>query len=270
MSPGTTVISLEAFGARIGVRAPESIAPDLSLRLPPRANISTSSAFDATYTIENAVLDSDGEGAVYDVWRDEEPLGRYTTLDSVRLTIESDMHFRVALAARGFLFVHAGVVERHGRVIVIPGRTLAGKSSLVMALVRAGATYYSDEYAVIDGDGLIHPYRKPLSERVDGEPSIRLHSPESLGGPGDARARPMGLALITRYRPEARWDPEPVSRAEALMALFENTVVARERPSFALELLAKAVKDTAALKGDRPEAEDTAASLLDVLHPLSR
>ena len=37
-----------------------------------------------------------------------------------------------------------------GRAIVIPGRTFSGKSTLVAELVRAGATYYSDEYAVED------------------------------------------------------------------------------------------------------------------------
>jgi uridine kinase len=41
--------------------------------------------------------------------------------------------------------------------IAIPGRSFSGKTSLVTALVRAGAVYYSDEFAVIDRDGLVRP-----------------------------------------------------------------------------------------------------------------
>ena len=33
------------------------------------------------------------------------------------------------------------------------------------ALVRAGAEYYSDEFAPLDAGGLVHPFAKPLSIR---------------------------------------------------------------------------------------------------------
>lgn len=57
---------------------------------------------------------------------------------------------------------------------MVPGRTLSGKSSLVLALVKAGADYYSDEYAVFDGSGRVHPYSKPLSRRSgSGPPRLR-------------------------------------------------------------------------------------------------
>jgi hypothetical protein len=136
---------------------------------------------------------------------------------------------------------------------------------LVLALVEAGATYYSDEYAVIDPDGLVHPYRKPLSERVANQPRPRLHAPESLGASGDADALPMGLTVISRYVSGAPWAPDPVSQAHAHMALFDNTVVARERPEFTLELLAKAVARTEAIESDRSEAAEAASDLLKAL-----
>jgi len=52
-----------------------------------------------------------------------------------------------------------------------------------------------------------------------------------------------------------------------MVALFDNTVVARSRPEFALTVLAKAVKGTRALEGDRGEASEMAAALLDALRP---
>jgi len=46
------------------------------------------------------------------------------------------------------------------------------------------------------------------------------------------------------------------------MALFDNTVVARIRPEFALTVLAKAVESTTGLEGDRGEAAEMTSALL--------
>ena len=45
-----------------------------------------------------------------------------------------------------------------GGALLLPGGSFTGKTTLVGALVRAGAVYYSDQYALLDEDGLIHPY----------------------------------------------------------------------------------------------------------------
>jgi hypothetical protein len=34
---------------------------------------------------------------------------------------------------------------------------MMGKTTLVVALLRAGAHYYTDDFALLDGDGLVHP-----------------------------------------------------------------------------------------------------------------
>ena len=49
-----------------------------------------------------------------------------------------------------------------------------------VALGRAGALYYSDEYAPLDGEGFVHPYPKPLSLRKGG--GHIDHDVASLGG----------------------------------------------------------------------------------------
>jgi hypothetical protein len=81
---------------------------------------------------------------------------------AVLQALEADLHFQVALRAQPTLFVHAGVVRWRRKAIVIPGRSMSGKSSLVAALVRAGATYYSDEYAVLDRAGRVWPFARRL------------------------------------------------------------------------------------------------------------
>src|SRR5262249_36246454 len=88
-----------------------------------------------------------------------------TTSEACLRTFEADVQLHVAEMAPERVFVHAGVVAYQGRGILLPGRSFAGKSTLVRELVQAGAQYYSDEYAVLDADGAVHPYPRPLSIR---------------------------------------------------------------------------------------------------------
>ena len=266
MTPLHTAIAFEAFGARIAIRITKLFASDLRPRLPPRARLITSEAYDTVYSVKRISPPSSSDHAEYRLTRDGVGIGSFRSLSLVCRELESDMHFRVALAARDFLFVHAGVVQWKGQAIVVPGRTETGKSSLVMALVNAGGQYFSDEYAVLDREGRVHPYPKPLSQRREGGPP-RLQSPKALGGEEGAPAVPMGLAVITRFRDGAAWNPQRISKAQVMMALFENTVVARSRPEFALAVLARAVTGTEGLEGDRGEASEMAPALLDAVRP---
>jgi hypothetical protein len=101
--------------------------------------------------------------------------------------LESDLHRSVAERARRWCFVHAGVVGWRGRVIVIPGRSHSGKTTLVAEWLRAGALYYSDEYAVFDAMGRVHAYAKPLSLRQNG--AATRYAVEALGGRAPDRCR---------------------------------------------------------------------------------
>ncbi len=211
MKPLHTAIAFEAFGARIGIRTAESLAADLSPRLPPRARPIVTEDYDTVYSVERATEPTSSEPTSYKLTRDGVGVGSSHSFSEVCRELESDMHFRVALAARGFLFVHAGVVQWKGQAVVVPGRTETGKSSLILALVQAGAEYFSDEYAVLDREGRVHPYAKPLSQRREGGPP-RLHTAEALGSQQDAPAVPMGLTVITRFRDGAAWNPQRISR----------------------------------------------------------
>ncbi len=52
------------------------------------------------------------------------------------------------------VFLHAGVVGWKGRAILLPADSFKGKSTIVSELVRQGASYYSDDFAVLDKQGL--------------------------------------------------------------------------------------------------------------------
>jgi len=163
--------SLKSYGVRIGIRSNEPAALDRVCRHLPSEWESTSlSIVDRVYSILIG-----GKGPRANVRRlnllygDHVQLARSLDLDLVFETFESDLRLFVAELAKHRVFVHAGVVGWKGKAIVIPGRSYSGKSTLVAELVRAGATYYSDEYAVLDSRGRVHPFYKPLELREEGK-----------------------------------------------------------------------------------------------------
>lgn len=191
-----------------------------------------------------------------------ERVARSMELEEVFAALEHEMHFGVAVCARERVFVHAGVVGWRGRAIVLPGRSHAGKSSLVAALVRAGATYYSDEYAVLDERGTVHAYAKPLSMRARAGERGAPVDVASFGGQVGEQPLRMGLVVSTAYREGAHWRPRVLTPAQAMLALLDNTVVARLRPPQVMSTLRAAVEGAHAIRGARGEADAAALAIL--------
>lgn len=246
--------------SRIGIQTDrEELLEAVRAYLPPGAQPATGTA-DVWYTIADV---DDGRGAVLRVGA--RSLAHADDASTLLADLESALHVQVARQARRSLFVHAGVVALHGRAVLIPGRSMSGKSTLVDALVRAGASYYSDEYAVLDARGRVHPYPKPLSMRQPGRARPRrvpVAAPVPLA---NGVPVPPGLIVVTQHRDGASWDPVPLGAGDALLALLANTVRVRRRPAFALEVLAAAVRGVPALSGARGDARATAHGILDHL-----
>jgi hypothetical protein len=198
------------------------------------------------------------------LYRDAMRIARSHDLVAVLGILESEIQLHVAEHARGRIFVHAGVVGWRGRAVVIPGRSMSGKSTLVDALVRAGGTYYSDEYAVLDGRGHVHAHPTPLLLRDGATARANQRRDTSV-----TRPLPVGLVVITRYRAGARWRPRPLSRGRGGIELLAHTVAARRRPAGALRALARALSRASVLKGVRGEASELVASLAATSTPVA-
>jgi hypothetical protein len=178
------------------------------------------------------------------------------------VTLESQLRTWIAVYAPDAVFVHAGAVGHDGGAIVVPGESFSGKTTLVAELVQRGATYLSDEFAVIDREGFVHPFPKPLSIRTPGSGPVQTPA-ASLGGTVGNGALPMSIACVTHYVPGADWRPRQLTGGEATLALLSRTVPARMRPQECLEFLTRAVKNAVVLEGERGEAEEFAEMLLD-------
>jgi hypothetical protein len=184
-------------------------------------------------------------------------------LEEIFALLRNEFEMYVAEQAPRRVFVHAGVVGWRGRAILLPGATRSGKTTLVAALVRAGATYYSDEYAVIDTQGRVHPYARPLMVRNEtGE--MQKTPVEALGGRAGRTPLPVGTVLLTRYQPGSQWRPRRLSSGRAVMRLLEYTLSARTRPQQALAALSCVASNAKNLVGARRDADELAQALLSV------
>jgi hypothetical protein len=181
---------------------------------------------------------------------------------AARLVI-GELELWIAEHARDRIFVHAAVVAIDGRAIVLPGRSLAGKTTLCAALLAAGAEYLSDEYAALDRDGLVHPYPRPLALREDDE--RRYVTARALGARTVDGPLPVGLVATVRHDPGAPPSMTAVSPAAGVLDLLDNTVAGRSRPVEALDALGAAVAGAVVMAGTRGDAHDAATFLLDRL-----
>jgi hypothetical protein len=178
--------------------------------------------------------------------------------------LDSQIQGNIALDATDFVFVHAGAVADGGRAIVIPALSFSGKTTLVRALVEAGAVYYSDEFAVLDESGRVHPYTKRLSIRRPHQ-GVDDYPVEQLGGVAGVEPLPIGLVIATHFRPGADWEPRQLSPGAGALEMLKNAVPAQDRPQQTLRVLKKALAGAAILEGERGEADELARVLLDTL-----
>ena len=258
---------ITAFGLRVGVRvsAPEFL-DRLLAHIPTRWNCALPQSVDRIYSLisREASLGPDGRGS-HLLYANNQRLAR--TEDPGRLveTFESDLNSYIAQSAQQWFFVHAGVVGWKGWAIIIPGRSYSGKTVLVKQFLQAGAKYYSDEFAALDGQGWVHPFPRLLSVRAEGCQTRTRIRAEDLGSKTGTGPLPVGLLLLTRYKADAHWQPRVLSPGRGVLALLANALTARSRPVLALATFERATVRARVLKSIRGDAKETVESVLKSL-----
>src|SRR6185436_16438379 len=145
---------------------------------------------------------------------------RTRSFDDLLEQFESHLQLTVAEFAPRRVFVHAGVVAWNGKAIVVPGSSFSGKSTLVAELLRAGATYYSDEYAVIDERGRVHPYPRQLRIRAADSTWPKRVNATEFGSSIGLKPLPIGVVVSTRFKEGARFRPRALTRGKATLELM--------------------------------------------------
>lgn len=141
----------------------------------------------------------------------------------------------------GTVVLHSGAVERDGVGVMLPASQESGKTTLVTGLLHRGFRYVTDEAVVVDiATGRIRPFPKALG--IDGgswalfpdlapevsedlAPWLRnqWHVPAAAVGAELSDGGEVRLIISPRFRPGDRTELRPMSQAEMLVVLSENS-----------------------------------------------
>lgn len=158
---------------------------------------------------------------------------------------EWGLNWCIATASGAHTVIHSAVVERDGFALVLPGSPGSGKSTLCAALALTDWRLLSDELTIISQvDGRVQPVPRPISLKNQSIDIIKAFVPSAeltppvvathkgaiayARPPGSAVAAsrlavPVGYVVFPKFVPSATLDFEPLTRAEALTELMENT-----------------------------------------------
>jgi hypothetical protein len=183
-----------------------------------------------------------------------------------------------------FVALHAAAAAWDRRGIIFPGQPDAGKTTLVAGLTQVGFAYLSDEAALIDPDtGLLHPFPRALamdSQSIDAIPGLRQKLPPDHDqfmrfrfhvAPDDLRPGAVGRPCRVEYVIAPKYEAgsvtalEPMSRAEALMTLAENSFNMVRFGGLAVESLHRALEGVRGYRLRIGSLEDGIRKVLDVV-----
>jgi hypothetical protein len=260
-------ISFQSYGVKIGVRAVtgeviSAVKKELSIINPSGFEIIDDSQIEHLIDIKperNNKIEIFKDGELLTLWEPERNILPY---------LQSQLRLTVAEYAESRVFVHAGAVGWKGRAILLPAKSFSGKSSLVAELVKRGALYYSDDFAVIDQDGFLHPFHRQISLRGFEDKYKQVdYSVESLGGKVSHEPIPIGIVLITKYKEGKKnpksWKPRILSDGQGVLEMLSHTIPIRYNTKFSLEVLNKVSKRAIICKSQRGEASDFVSLLLN-------
>lgn len=158
--------------------------------------------------------------------------------------LEWGMNWCISSHMHRFLILHAAVVERGGRALILPAPSGSGKSTLCAGLIWRGWRLLSDELTLIDlQTGRVCPVPRPVSLKNASIDVMRRFAPQAAFGPvvhettkgSVAHFRPPleaverctetalpAWVVMPRYQAGARTSLQPLSQGRGLMLLIEN------------------------------------------------
>jgi hypothetical protein len=185
-----------------------------------------------------------------DVYRDHEPIGRARRLSQVAPIVKAAL-WQSAINAHDFLFyLHAGVVGTGTSCILLPAAAGSGKSSLTMALVDRGFSYFSDEVALIEpgtfrvppvplamcikstGWDLMSRYCPQIASlpvHLRADEKVLRYVPPSPTNTAEQTAVPVSHIIFPKYEPNSRTRLERINRSAALGRLMGECLALRQR-----------------------------------------
>jgi hypothetical protein len=263
-------ISFTSFGVKINVRFnKKNCVGQIQSSLPPFAEVTGKhEKIDFQYSV--VVAESDRHYTF--IYRNGEQINKQR--GTVNLFSALNVFFATATANFAVdygVFIHAGAVAWKGKGIIIPADSYQGKTTLTAEFAKLGATYFSDEYAIINSRGELVPYPKTLSVRKPGEYIQTEKSIEEIGGKSaglDHTAEVKLILFVTYNKKKKKWQPQELSPANAVLELLKHTFPVRTFPEIVIKNLHNLTKNAIVLKGNRGEAKEFAELMINYLEKI--
>lgn len=258
-----TRFCFESYGVRIGLASDDDDLLDEARQTVEKAFGTSAKIFESCESHVDRVFGVSYENGQFCLYKDGSMVSAGQSRRNFFKYLNSALRLEIAEFAHDRVFIHAGVVGWRGHAIVIPGTSFSGKSTLTAELVKAGAEYYSDEYAVAGADGTISPFPRHISMRYFGGTREKDVSIEALGGKQGTANIPVGMVLFTSFTRKAVWEPEQMSVGSGIMELIPNTLTIHRDPAFSLKVLDLVARRAIIVKSMRGDAKKFAKLLLE-------
>ncbi len=145
--------------------------------------------------------------------------------------LEWAMNWCIFTRPHQYLLLHAAVVERQGRGLLLPGRPGAGKSTLAAGLVLRGWRLLSDEVAVVPpGTTDLLPVPRPVGLKDDSIDVIRRFDGGAILGPSTSGTRKGTVAHMRPPDDCVARGREPASPTWIVFPRFESGAATELRP----------------------------------------
>ena len=183
------------------------------------------------------------------------------------------------IASTQHLACHAGVVTLGDRAVAFPAQSGTGKSTMTMACTKLGLGYVSDEALVLDDDGRVLPYPRPLGLVGPVQATLRsrgsvdvvgetLVPPDELGAVAvDARPAVVAVVLLDR-RTAGQASLEQLPRAQIVAQLLLMSFNGWKDPARALRQATALASAATLFRLSYGEAADAAPLVARLLRDL--
>jgi len=153
-------------------------------------------------------------------WIDHETPFAPFPQDTALPLLEWGLNWCVSNRAHQYLMLHAGVVEKQNKAVILPAWPNSGKSTLCAALAARGWRLLSDEFALVQpADLAIVPFPRLVSLKNESISVIRQFAPEAVMGPEYPKTR---KGVVAHLRPPATSIARAHEPAQAAFVIFPN------------------------------------------------
>lgn len=196
----------------------------------------------------------------------EEPFAPLAA-DQAYPILEWGLNWCVSNHCLQYVTIHAAVLERGGRALILPAPPGSGKSTLCAALSHRGWRLLSDELTLIrPSDGALVPLPRPVSLKNASIGVIQSFEPAAVFSPpvhdttkgtvahmrpsadsvqcADVVARP-GWIVLPRYEAGAPTTLTPLPKAQALIEMADNSFNYSAHGRRGFDVLARLVDEAA-------------------------